>query len=115
LSPTSPEEQAAPVLTPAQQAIEQGRQAFESGEYTRALDAFRSATNTDPRLAEAHHWLGKTHMAMNNHAQAAESFLTAATYNGQAEDYLRAAAAFHAAGAKEKAAEALAASLKAKQ
>lgn len=115
-SPTSSSEQAAlPALTPTQQALEQGRQAFEAGEYTRALNVFRQVTINEPGLAEAHHWLGRTHMAMKSYLLAAESFSKAAALGGHADDYWRAAAAFHAAGDNEKAIAALAASLKAKR
>lgn len=114
-SPTSSEQDALPRLTPTQQALEQGRQAFEAGEYTRAFSLFREVTINQPHLAEAHHWLGRTHMAMKNYLPAAESFSKAAALGGQADDYWRAAAAFHAAGDNDKAIAALAASLKVKQ
>lgn len=114
-SPTSSEQNVAPALTPIQQALEQGRQALEAGEYTRAFSLFREVTINQPHLAEAHHWLGRTQMAMKDYLLAAESFSKAAALGGQADDYWRAAAAFHAAGDNDKALAALAASLKVKQ
>jgi protein phosphatase len=96
-------------LTPAQQAFEQGQRSFTAGRYTEALAAFSQAVAMSPGSAEYYHWLAKTQVAMKDYPVGAENFLKAASLGGSKENYLYAAAAYQATGAKEKAAAALAA------
>jgi len=114
LSPTSQETPTSQALSPAQQAFEEGRRAFDAGQYQQALAAFDRALNMSPGVATYHHWLAETQVVLKDYLAGAENFRKAASLSGEANDYLHAAAAYHAAGAKQKAEEALAAYQKAK-
>jgi tetratricopeptide (TPR) repeat protein len=114
LSPTSPDTQTDQELTPAQHAFEEGRRAFEAGQYTAARDVFARAVSLNPKVAAYYHWLAETQVILKEYHAGAENFWKAASLSGVADDYLHAAMAYYAAGEKEKAAEALAASLNAK-
>lgn len=114
LSPTSPDTQTDQELTPAQHAFEEGRRAFVAGQYTAARDAFAQAVSLNSKIAAYYHWLAETQVILKEYHAGAENFWKAASLSGVADDYLHAAMAYYAAGEKEKAAEALAASLNAK-
>lgn len=101
-------------MTPDQQAFEAGRRAFEAGHYAQAREAFTQALNASPDNAQYYRWLAKTQVVLKDYLAGAENFRRAAERSKQADDYLQAAAAYYAAGAKEKAEAALTAAARAK-
>ncbi|MBI3949589.1 MAG: protein phosphatase 2C domain-containing protein [Acidobacteria bacterium] len=98
----------------AQRAFEEGRRAFEAGQYEAAREAFIRAVSLNPKVAAYYHWLAETQVILKEYVPGAENFWRAASLSGVADDYLHAAMAYNAAGEKEKAAEALAAAMNAK-
>jgi protein phosphatase len=98
---------------PAQQRFDEGRRSFEAGRYAEAQRAFQESVSMSPTTAVYHHWLGRAQLNMKQYQEAARSFEKAAASGAAAENYLYAAAAYEAAGEKQRAEELLAAYLKA--
>jgi tetratricopeptide (TPR) repeat protein len=55
------------------EGLEAGRQAYESGDYTRAIEILRRAASTDPRNAQVRLILAKTYFQIQQHDDAVEN------------------------------------------
>ncbi len=76
-----------------------GREAFESGDYTRATSTLVALLEVDPANAEARYWLGRTQMEQKNYVNAAQSFEQAISLRFNLYDaYVQAAAAYEMLG-----------------
>ena len=85
-----------------------GREAFERGDYQAAMQKFDSILQSKPDNAEAHYWLGRVQLEGRQYQKAAQSFEQAVNLKPEMKDaYLQAAAAYEAAGEKNRAARML--------
>ncbi len=84
--------------------LQMGRKAFESGNYQAAATEFASVIAREPANAQAYYWMGRTQMEQRDWAGAAQSFTNAISRQPNLFDaYINAAAAYEAAGEREKA------------
>ena len=80
-----------------------GRKAFDSGNYQAAAAEFAAVMAREPGNAQAYYWMGRTQMEQRDWAGAAQSFTGAISRQPNLFDaYIHAAAAYEAAGEREK-------------
>jgi TolA-binding protein len=84
--------------------LQMGRKAFDSGNYQAAASEFAAVIAREPGNAQAYYWMGRTQMEQRDWAGAAESFTGAISRQPNLFDaYISAAAAYEAAGERNKA------------
>jgi tetratricopeptide (TPR) repeat protein len=88
--------------------LKAGRAAFDSGNHLAAATQFAAIVERDPQNAEAHYWLGRAQVELNEYAKAILNFDHAVALRPSLYDaYAYQAAAYEAVGDKAKAAQTL--------
>jgi serine protease Do len=67
----------------AKQAYARGKRLFEAKDYRKALEAFREATQEDPKYASTYNYLGLTYKKLGLYDEAAQAYVKAIQLNPQ--------------------------------